>query len=416
MPPTLEPSNTAQADLHGGRSPWGGDGLYRPRIAPLSQSLKTDVLVVGGGITGSLAAQHMAARGVDVTVVDREQPGLGSTAASTAMLQWEIDYTLGELTQFYGFDRAAQLYRHSVAAVQGLAGLVEGLGIDCAFRPRSTLYISAGEAGPSALRDEHLLRERAGLPGLLLDHADLLSRFGIDRAAAILSPGSADADPLLLSWGLLRNAQSDGARLIDAMVTAYHEAPGSVTVETDGPFVIEARHVILATGYVMPDFVRSEIHRTASSWAIATVPQQHGTPWPGGELIWEASQTYNYARTTVDGRIIIGGEDDDTVDPALRDEKMPAKSAKLADSLTKLWPAADPAIDFSWSGAFGETDDGLPLIGPVPGMPRILAAYGYGGNGITFSFMASRILAELCAGHREGWFDAFAIDRPSPGD
>ncbi|WP_426229010.1 NAD(P)/FAD-dependent oxidoreductase [Pararhizobium sp. DWP3-4] len=409
----LDTFDTVQADLHGGRAPWGR-GMRAPNNSPLSQSIKTDVLVVGGGITGSLATQHLAARGVDVIVVDREQPGLGSTAASTAMLQWEIDCTLGELTEFYGFERAAQLYRRSVAAVQGLTALVEGLGFDCAFRPRSTLYISAGEAGPSALREEQLLRQRAGLPGMALDHRDLLSRFGIDRAAAILSPGSADADPLLLSWGLLRDAQARGARLIDAMVTAYHDAPGSVTVETDGPFVIEARHVILATGYVMPDFVRSDIHRTASSWAIATVPQAAGTLWPGGELIWEASETYNYARTTTDGRIIIGGGDDDTVDPAARDNKMPEKSEKLVEDLVKLWPAANPAIDFSWSGAFGETDDGLPLIGAVPGMPRILAAYGYGGNGITFSFMASRILAELCAGQRQDWFDAFAIDRPSP--
>lgn len=409
----LGPLDTVQADLHGGRSPWGR-GIRPPRNPALSQSIKTDVLVVGGGITGSLAAQYLAARGVDVTVIDREQPGLGSTAASTAMLQWEIDCTLGELTGFYGFDRAATLYQRSVGAVQGLAGLVGALRLDCAFRPRSTLYLAAGDVGPAVLREEYLLRERAGLPGLLLDHAELLSRFGIDREAAILSHGSAEADPMLLSWGLLSDAAARGARLVDAMATAYHDAPGAVTVETDGPFVIEAKHVILATGYVMPDFVRSEIHRTASSWAIATVPQSTGSLWPDGVLIWEASEKYHYARTTADGRIIIGGEDDDTIEPARRDSKMPEKSAALVDSLVKLWPAADPAIGFSWSGAFGETDDGLPLIGPVPGMPRIFAAYGYGGNGITFSFMASRMLAEFCAGRRENWFDAFAIDRPAP--
>lgn len=409
----LDALDTIQADLHGGRAPWGR-GLRPPRHGSLTQSLKTEVLVVGGGITGSLAAQHLAARGVDVVVVDREQPGLGSTAASTAMLQWEIDCTLGELTNFYSFDRAATLYQRSAGAVQGLSDLVGSLGIDCSFRPRSTLYLSAGEVGPAALRDEHLLRQRAGLPGVLLDHAALLSGFDIDRGAAILSPGSAEADPLLLSWGLLRDAEARGARLIDAMVTKYHDAPGSVTVETDGPFVIEARHVILATGYLMPDFVRCGIHRTASSWALATVPQAPGSLWREGALIWEASETYNYARTTADGRIIIGGEDDDTIDPGVRDGKMPQKTAALAESLVRLWPAANPVVDFSWSGAFGETEDGLPLIGAVPGMPRILAAYGYGGNGITFSFMASRMLAELCAGRGQGWFDAFAIDRPPP--
>ena len=411
----LDSLDTVQDDLHGGRAPWGR-GLRPPQRARLSESFKTDVLVVGGGITGSLAAQHLAARGLDVTVVDRERPGLGSTAASTAMLQWEIDCTLGELTGFYGFDRAAAIYRHSLAAVQGLTGLVGSLGLDCAFRPRSTLYIAAGDVGPAELKEESRLRERAGLPGMVLDHAELLRRFRIDRAAAILSPGSAEADPLLLSWAMLRDAASRGARVIDAEVVAYHSAPGSVTVETDGPCVIEARYVVLATGYVMPDFVKADIHSTASSWAIATIPQLPENLWPENALIWEASEDYHYARTTTDGRVIIGGEDDDTVDPDARDAKTPQKIEKLVDTLSKLWPSADPIMDHAWSGAFGQTDDGLPLIGTVPGMPRILAAYGYGGNGITFSFMASRILAELCAGNRQEWFDAFAIDRPAPAE
>lgn len=413
MPPMLDAEETAQDDLHGGRAPWGEDVLP-PRKEQMRESFKTDVLVVGGGITGSLVAQHLAARGVDVTVVDKEQPGLGSTAASTAMLQWEIDRTLGELTGFYGFDRAATIYRHSIAAVQGLRALVGGLGLSCAFRPRASLYIAAGDVGATTLRDEHLLRERAGLPGVLWDHADLLAHTGIDRAAAIASPGSAEADPLLLAWGLLKDAAGRGARLIDARVTAYHSAPGSVTVETDSSFVIEAKHVILATGYVMPDFVQAEIHRTSSSWAIATVPQAAPALWPDRELIWEASENYHYARTTADGRIIIGGEDDDTVDPAARDAKIPGKTAQLVDTLASLRPAANLQVDFTWSGAFGQTEDGLPLIGAVPAMPRILAAYGYGGNGITFSFMASRILAELCAGNGQEWFEAFAIERPAP--
>ncbi len=413
MSSSLDPDLTGQKDLRGGMSPWGGAAAH-PHRGRLTESIKTDVLIVGGGITGSLAAQHLAALGMDVCVVDREQPGLGSTTASTAMLQWEIDCPLAELTNYYGFDQAASIYRRSLAAVQGLTGLVQSLQIPCLYRPRSTLYITSDDGSSSELLAEYDLRQRAGLPGQFLQHRDLLSNFGIDRAAAILSPGSADADPLLLSWGLLKTAIGQGAKLIDAMATAYHASSNAVVVETDGAFVIEARHVILATGYVMPDFVGSALHSTASSWAIATEPQRDENLWPGGELIWEASESYLYARTTRDGRIIIGGGDDETVDPAARDAKSPEKEAFLIDSLRRLWPAADPTIAYSWSGAFGETEDGLPLIGEVPGYPRMLAAYGYGGNGITFSFMASRILAALCGGQRESWFDAFALDRPSP--
>ena len=83
--------------------------------------------------------------------------------------------------------------------------------------------------------------------------------------------------------------------------------------------------------------------------------------------------------------------------------------------LQGLVPQASLALDHAWSGAFGQTEDGLPLIGRVPGQPRLLAAYGYGGNGITFSFLASRLIGALVEGREEGWFRHFAIDRPRPG-
>ena len=64
---------------------------------------------------------------------------------------------------------------------------------------------------------------------------------------------------------------------------------------------------------------------------------------------------------------------------------------------------------------FGETVDGLPLIGPVPGHRHLFAAYGYGGNGITFSFLAARMLARQMRGLHEAWDERVALDRPAPG-
>ena len=93
---------------------------------------------------------------------------------------------------------------------------------------------------------------------------------------------------------------------------------------------------------------------------------------------------------------------------------MPEKKSALLQKLKSLWPRADATAEFAWSGAFGQTADGLPLIGEVPGKPHLYAAYGYGGNGITFSFMASRIIAAMMADDRQGWHGDFAIDRPDP--
>lgn len=410
----LDPEKIQQADLRGGTPPWQ-QGVSRPVRPRVERDFRCEIVVVGAGITGSLAAEHLASKGHDVCIIDRERPGYGSTAASTAMLQWEIDRPLGELTDLYGFERAAHVYRRSLAAVSGLIELVADRGLSCGVRPRHSLYLAAGETGARELLTEHELRKKAGLPGDFLDHRTLLGEFGFEREAAILSPGSADADPLLLSQALLAAAAMQGAKLFDGEAVSYDNAGQAVMVGLDDGHVIEAKHVILATGYVMPDFVTSSLHKVASSWAIATPPQAPGALWRDGVLVWEASKDYHYTRTTLQNRIVMGGEDDDQiVEPDERDALMPQKAKTLLKKLNTLWPAADPVAEFVWSGAFGTTTDGLPLIGAVPGHPRIHAAYGYGGNGITFSYLASRMIAAAIAGNAQPWFDDFAIDRDAP--
>ena len=358
-------------------------------------------------------AERLTRQGLDVILIDRELPGRGSTAASTAMLLWEIDRSLVQLTRAYGFERASRAYHASLQAVGGLTALVRELGIVCDMRIKNSLYLAAGESA-SDLIEEHQLRERAGLPGARLDHRGLLTEFEITRAGALISPGAADADPVQLTTGLLSVAIKRGARMFEAEAVTFDSAGASVGVGMSDGQLIEATRVVLATGYSRPDIIRSTIQDTASSWAIATAPQPDAL-WKDDVLIWEDSEDYLYARTTAAGRIIIGGEDSrDITDPDCRDALIAEKSAILTRRLAALWPRAKPDIDFHWAGTFDTTADGLPLIGPVPGHKGIYAAYGYGGNGITFSFLAAQLIGGLVAGETSPLLWDFAIDRDDP--
>lgn len=404
-----DPHSTLQGDLRGGRSPWFVSALQPPR-SDLKDNLKCDALVVGAGITGSLIAERLTRQGLSVAIVDRERPGGGSTAASTSMLLWEIDRPLSALAEVYGLSRAMRAYRASLDAVTGLRALVAHLGFSCDLFGRNSLCLAAG-SDTNSLLQEHQLRRRVGLPGEFLDDARLRDAFSIVRAGAIVSPGSADADPLQLSRGLLNAASARGARLFDSEAVAFDASGSRVTVGLDNGREIEVKSVVLATGYVMPGIVRSKVHRVSSSWAIATQPQPQNI-WRDGTLIWEDSEHYHYARTTRAGRIIIGGEDsDDFVEPEERDGLIPEKSRALSQTLAALWPQAAPESEYRWVGTFDTTVDGLPLIGPVPDHKGIYAAYGYGGNGITFSYLAAKMLGDLIAGSSSPLLDDFAIDR-----
>jgi len=405
----LDSDDTEQADLRGGCSPWFVPTRHASR-SEILENLACDALVVGAGITGSLAAERLTRQGLDVIIIDRELPGHGSTAASTSMLLWEIDRPLRELSEFYGFERASRAYRASFEAVAGLQSLVADLGIACDFRDKHSLYLAAGDSN-AALMEEHRLRMKAGLPGDFLDHGRLLDDFGIARAGALFSPGAADADPVRLADGMLTAAVKRGARLFEADAVAFESAGRTVSVRLANDREIEARAVILATGYVMPDIVHATVHQVSSSWAIATTPQPQNI-WNTDALIWEDAKDYLYARTTRAGRIIIGGEDSsEIIEPEARDRLISAKSRALAQRLEALWPPAKPDIEYRWAGTFDTTSDGLPLIGPVPGSRGVYAAYGYGGNGITFSYLAACLIGDLLAGKTSPLLRDFAIDR-----
>ena len=373
--------------------------------------MRADVVVVGAGITGALVAEATTAMDLGTVVLDRRPPALGSTAASTALLQFEIDTPLIRLAEEIGVDRASRAWLRSFRAVADLAHLVQRLQIPCAFRPRRALYLAGNELDATALAAECRQRRAIGLPSEFLAHAQLRAYAGIDRDAALLSDGAADVDPTLLTVSLLRSAIANGCRLFTptqlAEVAPLHNKVEMVTA--DG-IELEAKALVFATGYELADGIPTAGHRRTSTWAYATPPQPDRLRG-NGDLIWEASDPYLYIRTTADGRVIVGGEDEDFDNEAARDALLPAKIAALQGKTKALLPWLDVTADFSWAGTFGESDNGLPSIGAVPGMPNCYAVLGYGGNGITFSMVAAQIIQTLLRGQRDPDAELFDFGR-----
>lgn len=385
-------------DLRTGRPVWFS---YRaPRVTEnrLVRDIKTDVLVIGMGISGAMIAEALTADGHGVVAIDRRGPMLGSTPATTALVLFEIDQPLSLLAGKIGRDKAQRAWRRSRLALQSLRERIQQLDIGCDMAERGSLYLAGTTLDAGGLRAEVEARREAGLSAQYLPPAELRDRFGIARKGAILSPGSLALDPRKLTAGMLRAATSRGARFYAPVeATMLNESKDEIAVQTrDGP-TIRAKHVVLATGYELLKPVPGARHRIISTWAIATRPQRRAYP-TGEPMIWEASDPYLYIRTTADGRVICGGEDEDFADDERRDALNAAKTERLSKKLAALLPGVDPTPEFAWSGSFGTTADGLPFAGPVPRHPRLFAAMGYGGNGITWSQLASEILRTALAG------------------
>jgi glycine/D-amino acid oxidase-like deaminating enzyme len=123
--------------------------------------------------------------------------------------------------------------------------------------------------------------------------------------------------------------------------------------------------------------------------------------WPGECCIWEAADPYLYIRTTQDARVICGGEDEDITREEERDALLGRKTATLRRKLHRLLPKLDTTVAYAWTGTFGETTNGLPIIGQVPGMPHCWIAMGYGGNGTTYAAIAADIIGGAITGRTD---------------
>lgn len=401
-------SLTRKRDLRTGTTYWMSRPMPRVPATRLTHDIETDVLVVGAGISGALVAEALS-KDHRVVIVDRRGPVRGSTPASTALVEYAIDTPLTHLARKIGSADAARAWRRSHLALHSLYGRTQTLQIKCDAIQRDTLYLAGNILNADGLEKEAEARRATGFETDLLSRTHLKARFGINRPAALLSHGDFTLDPRRLTGGYLRAAIGNRARLYSPVeVTEIETSRSGVTAATAKGPVIRARHVIFATGYEVPNFVPPDGHKVESTYAIATKPQRSRL-WPGEALIWEASDPYLYMRTTADGRVICGGEDEEFSDAETRDVLIAKKARAIGRKLEKLFPAIDATPEFAWAGAFGTTGTGLPRIGEVPGKKNVWAILGFGGNGITYSRIAADVVSAALAGRADPDADLYSF-------
>ncbi len=389
---------------------------YLIEAGRLEQCGKTDVVIIGGGITGASTALHLARSGVDVVMVEAHHFGWGASGRSGGQIINGYAAEQPVLENLVGFQTARELWEHSVKAVDYTRQLVKDCQIECDLADG---YIHVADK-PRQAQDlqqwaEHLSR-RYGYEHLdYLDRGQLQSVLGTRRYhGGVTDTGSGHLHPLNYCLGVTRAAQLAGARLYDqSPVTRVASRSGGKRVYC-GTMTLDCNHVVYACNAYLESLEPWLGKRImpVGTYIVATEPLEKAVAdslITNRAAVADTNFVLDYYRLSADDRLLFGGR-------VSYSTLQPVRLARsLERRMLRVFPQlAGTKIAFSWGGHVAITRNRAPHIGQLESGEWY--AQGFSGHGMALTGYVGKLLAESILGdHKQiGCFQKIA-HKPFPG-
>lgn len=378
----------------------------------ITEDLETDVIIVGGGVTGSILGYYFTKANIPSVILEKGRIGYGSTSITTSLLQYELDDNAKELEEYTALNSVIQSYRLGLKALDEIDIFIEKHGNKCDYERKDTLLYSSKKLDIDIIKEEYAIRKNAGLDVEFITGET--NTFSFDLKAGIYAnKGGAQLDPYKFTQQLLDVSVAKGLKVYEnSEVIAINYLDDEVEVITNYGYKVRGKKVIIATGYNTDRFTKRNFGVKTVTYNIATKPVDNLNGWNNKVLIRDNEDPYNYFRTTNDNRIIAGGEDI-TFIPGIFDENVAEKKYMILEQRVKtMFPnIKDIEIDYKYCGAFASTKDNLGFLGPDPTHKHLWYCLGYGANGILFSTLGGLMLSKLYKGEEDEALHLFKVDR-----
>jgi sarcosine oxidase subunit beta len=351
-------------------------------------AMKSDVVVIGGGIAGCATALQLARRGKQVTLLERDQAGVRASGVN-----------------FGGVRQNGRDLRELPIAMRA-RGLWDELprliGFDGEFRATGNLRLASDEERVAQLDAFFTAARDQGLGLVRFDRAELKARYpwlSDKPLRGVLCPNDGHANPRLVGPAFAFAAQEAGVTIIEH------------TEITEGWYANGAFQLRSADSRT---FLAPVLVNCAGAWAskvagwfdepvtlVPEVPQVQVTePLPyriepvlgfmGGDF---------YLRQTLRGNILFGSGQGRAAADALRSRPLPETMQRGAQIAIDFVPdLARVPIIRSWTGVDGDTADGICIVGASETHPGLFHAFGFNGHGFLLGPGVGAVITELIVG------------------
>lgn len=347
-----------------------------------------DIIVIGGGIHGCSAALHLAMRGVNVLVLEKDHVGRHASGVNAGGVR-----RLGRHLDEIAISCASMEIWHRIR------DLVDD---DCGFEPSGQVKIAETEADLEVLR-----RRVADVRARGFDHEELIGAAELRAWLPAVAPhcvggivvkGDGAANPYRTTLAFRRKAESLGARFLEGVrVTGMTRAGPDWMVETDRGAHTAAKVVNCAGAWA---------HRIAAMLG-EPVPLEPIAPMmmitspmpPFLKPVVGATSRPLSFKQMPNGTVMIGGGRRGTAYPDCNETDLSFRELALgAQTVLDLFPVMRGAeVVRCWAGIEARMPDDIPVIGPSRTSPGVFHAFGFSAHGFQMGPGVGALMAGLVA-------------------
>lgn len=380
-------------------------------LIKLNADIKTEIVVVGGGIAGLMCAEELVRNNYSVVILEKDYCGAGASGKTSGFITPDSEIELSSLISNYGPEKAKQIWEFVISGVEAIRENINKLSIECDYQVQDSLFIAADGRGVKYVEVEEKARKQLGYKSTFYNRNNIDSVIGSDRYfAAVRYPDTFGINSYRYCRALKKYLENQG-------VIIYESSPvekivsGGVRV---GQFTVKANYIVVCADRFIPDLgkLKNEIYHIQTFLTI-TKPLEHSTIrsiFPGGNtMTWDTQLVYNYFRVAGGNRILLGGGDVFYTYATKETNKLDYFAGRLAKYFKKYFPNIATELEYIWAGMLGVSKDLMPIIWLDENLTNVY--YIGAATGLPWAAALGQYIADKITKKRDDWDEKFSAKR-----
>lgn len=374
------------------------------RSPQLTQSIKTDVVIVGGGLAGVFSAYLLAKEGKKVVLLEKDRIGNGQTDYTTAFITYVVDTNLSKMVEKIGEENAKLVWDSGKMALAEIERIISNEKIECDFLHCTAYEFALNREDIEILKKETRLGQKLGFDVSFKTDGKL----GFENFGYLEIPDQAKFHPLKFLHHLTKKAQEAGVLVFENTEVLGIEEGSHLQIKTEKG-AIEAEFAVIDTYNPLSSFSLPDRLISLQSYVMSFIIKKNII---GEAIYWDTEKPYSYFRLdTFENfdRLILGGRDHLTG----QDPNPGNHFSELEAYLQKIYISKEYKVEAYWSGEILDSIDGIAYIGRSPRNPSVLLSTGFSGNGMTYAALSAMLNRDIIMGKTNKYKALFDPGRQS---